>query len=105
MVKVLRAGEYEDGEVIERTTYKYSGITFLQLLGVVFITLKLCGVIDWSWWLVTLPLWIGIAVLLAVLAVVGVVGLFFLFLSGVLFPLFVLFGGRSGSKPNRSNGN
>jgi hypothetical protein len=28
------------------------------LLGVVFITLKLCGVIDWSWWWVTCPFWI-----------------------------------------------
>jgi len=39
------------------------------LLGVVFVTLKLLGVIDWSWWLVTLPFWGG-AVL--VLGVVGV---------------------------------
>ena len=39
------------------------------LLGVVFVTLKLLGVIDWSWWLVTLPFWGG-AVL--VLVVVGV---------------------------------
>lgn len=27
---------------------------------------KLGGVIDWSWWWVTLPLWGGLAVLLAV---------------------------------------
>ena len=33
------------------------GISFLSLLGVVFITLKLCGVIHWSWWLVLLPLY------------------------------------------------
>lgn len=24
---------------------------------IVFLTLKLSGVITWSWWLVTLPLW------------------------------------------------
>ena len=24
---------------------------------IVFLTLKLSGVIDWSWWWVTLPLW------------------------------------------------
>ena len=23
----------------------------------IFLTLKLCGVIAWSWWLVTAPLW------------------------------------------------
>lgn len=38
--------------------------SFLILLTIVFITLKLCGVINWSWWLVTLPLWGGWAVVL-----------------------------------------
>jgi len=27
------------------------------LLGVLFIILKLVGLIDWSWWYVTLPFW------------------------------------------------
>lgn len=26
-------------------------------LGIVFIVLKLCGVISWSWWWVTAPIW------------------------------------------------
>ncbi|WP_218032425.1 hypothetical protein [Paenibacillus humicus] len=39
------------------------------LLGVVFITLKLTGVIDWSWWWVTLPFWGGPAIL-AILATI-----------------------------------
>ena len=38
------------------------GLTFL-----LFLALKLCGVIDWSWWWVTSPLWIGGAFALAVL--------------------------------------
>lgn len=38
-----------------------NGITFLGLLAIVFITLKLCNVITWSWWWVTAPLWGGIA--------------------------------------------
>ena len=33
------------------------GINFFAVLGAVFIVLKLAGVIDWSWWTVTLPLW------------------------------------------------
>lgn len=33
------------------------GIGFLGLLAICFIVLKLCGVITWSWWLVTAPLW------------------------------------------------
>ena len=44
------------------------GALFLLFLG-----LKLGGVIDWSWWWVTAPLWGGLALFLAVLAVVGVV--------------------------------
>lgn len=34
------------------------------MLGVAFVVLKLCKVIDWSWWWVTLPFWGGIALLL-----------------------------------------
>lgn len=33
---------------------------FLGQLLLIFIVLKLCGVITWSWWLVLLPLWLGI---------------------------------------------
>lgn len=39
-----------------------NGIGFLGLLAIVFITLKLCNVINWSWWWVTSPLWGGVAV-------------------------------------------
>jgi len=35
------------------------GVSIAGLLGVVFVTLKLCGVISWSWWLVTMPFWLG----------------------------------------------
>lgn len=28
------------------------------ILGVVFVVLKLCGVISWSWWWVLAPFWI-----------------------------------------------
>ena len=34
---------------------------FAGLLTVLFIGLKLTGYITWSWWLVTLPLWGGLA--------------------------------------------
>ncbi len=37
------------------------GTSILGLLGIVFITLKLCGVINWSWWWVTAPFWGGAA--------------------------------------------
>jgi hypothetical protein len=43
-----------------------SGISFVGLLTIVFITLKLCGVISWSWLWVLSPIWIGWTILLAV---------------------------------------
>jgi hypothetical protein len=38
----------------------------LGLLGIVFVTLKLTGVIDWSWWWVTLPFWGGLALMMSI---------------------------------------
>ena len=42
-----------------------NGIGFLGLLAIVFITLKLCNVINW----VTSPLWGGVAVHFAIIAI------------------------------------
>lgn len=42
------------------------GIGFTGLLTVLFIGLKLTGVIAWSWWWVLSPLWIGLVLFLAV---------------------------------------
>ncbi len=36
--------------------------SFLPALTLIFITLKLTGTIDWSWWWVLAPLWIPIAI-------------------------------------------
>jgi len=36
------------------------GVGFCGLLAVAFIVLKLCKVIDWSWWWVLAPIWIPI---------------------------------------------
>lgn len=45
-----------------------SGINFFELLGVVFIVLRLCGVIDWPWVWVLAPIWVPICLwMLAVL--------------------------------------
>lgn len=32
-------------------------LTFWTAMFLVFLTLKLCGVLQWSWWWVTIPLW------------------------------------------------
>ena len=34
---------------------KSGGMGFVTILGIVFLILKLCNVIDWNWWLVCLP--------------------------------------------------
>ena len=34
------------------------GLSFSSVLFLVFLVLKLTDVIDWSWWLITAPLWI-----------------------------------------------
>jgi len=47
-----------------------NGIGLGSVLLVVFIALKLCGVIAWSWWWVMAPLW-GPLVVVCVLAVVA----------------------------------
>ncbi len=52
-----------------------SSVSIVGLLGVCFIVQKLCGVIDWSWWWVTLPFWVIIPVLLVIALVVGVCAL------------------------------
>lgn len=36
------------------------GIGFVGLLTITFIVLKLCNVINWSWWLVLSPIWISL---------------------------------------------
>lgn len=37
-----------------------SGIGFWGLLQIVFIVLKILGIINWSWWLVLIPVWISV---------------------------------------------
>lgn len=41
------------------------------ILFLIFLTLKLCGLIAWSWWWVTAPLWIPVLLIVILLAVVA----------------------------------
>lgn len=43
------------------------------ILFLIFMTLKLCGVITWSWIWVTAPIWAPILIVLTIFAVVGIV--------------------------------
>ena len=46
---------------------------FTGLLTILFIVLKLCGVIDWSWVWVLSPLWISVALFLVITIIVLIV--------------------------------
>jgi hypothetical protein len=48
--------------------------SFLPILALVFITLKLTGTISWSWWLVLLPLYGGLAALLILIVFMVLMG-------------------------------
>lgn len=40
------------------------GVSFVGLLQLAFIVMKLCGVISWSWWWILSPTWIIAGILL-----------------------------------------
>ena len=44
---------------------------FLSLLTILFIGLKLTNIIDWSWWLVLMPLYLMPIVAIAMVTVVA----------------------------------
>lgn len=48
------------------------GIGIFDVLGIIFIVLKLGGIIEWSWIWVLSPFWIGLclAVILIIIAVI-----------------------------------
>lgn len=60
---------------IQKTTS--SGFPFMAILGLIFITLKLCSVITWSWWWVLAPIWgpiaVGLTAFVIIQLIIGVV--------------------------------
>ena len=58
--------------------HMFPHIGFLQILTLIFITLKLIGKIAWSWWWVLSPIWIPMGLMFAVVgSFVGILFLFF----------------------------
>lgn len=64
-------------------TWKFSkgsgSIGFLNLLGLIFVTLKLAGVgavASWSWWAVLSPFWVPIAIAVVLILFLVTLGLF-----------------------------
>lgn len=54
-----------------------SSFPFFAILGLIFITLKLCSVISWSWWWILAPIWgpfataIGIILICCIILGIG----------------------------------
>lgn len=47
------------------------GTSLAVVVTIVFVVLKLVGVIDWSWWWVLSPLWIAFLLSVLVMLLVG----------------------------------
>jgi len=56
----------------EQVNINNGGTKLLNLLVVLFIALKLCGVITWSWWWVLSPIWISLGIAAVALTIVGI---------------------------------
>jgi len=61
-----------------KTKKSIFSIGFLDILGLIFITLKLTHFIDWSWWLVLLPVYgplvLVVGIILIILILVLIIG-------------------------------
>jgi len=49
-----------------------SGISFTSALTILFIGLKLCNVIHWSWWWVLSPIWISMSIAIFIIAILAI---------------------------------
>ena len=57
----------------DKVVVQKQGITWLGALCLLFIGLKLAGVINWSWWWVFAPIWGPIGLVLAIVALMAAV--------------------------------
>ena len=57
----------------DKKTYVTSGIGIPEVLTIIFVVLKLCGVINWSWLWVLSPIWISIGLALIIFIIVIII--------------------------------
>ena len=58
---------------MEKKTETRTGLGFAEALALLFIGLKLCGVIDWPWLWVLSPIWIQLIVLVIAVVIIEVI--------------------------------
>ena len=46
---------------------KSVGLGVIDIVQIVFIILKLCKLISWSWWVVLIPFWISLIMVIGIL--------------------------------------
>ena len=49
------------------------GLGIFGVLGIVFVILKLCSVINWSWWLVLLPFYGGFLFIFTIIFILTII--------------------------------
>lgn len=59
---------------MEKNNGSAGGVGFTGLLTIVFIVLKLCGVINWSWVWVLSPIWIVAILIILLVLLIGIFG-------------------------------
>jgi hypothetical protein len=77
---------------INKTTIVFKpAFDFGVILFVIFLMLKLCGIITWSWWWVVSPLWIPFCLILLFVCLVllvgttmGILGLFVVIIDAII---------------------
>ena len=73
VVKLAKIPIMSDGVIVLSNNdnhVNWNGISLGGILGVAFVVLKLCGVINWSWVWVLSPFWIGLAISIIVSIIV-----------------------------------
>ena len=55
-------------------TASSGGIGVLGVLQIIFVVLKILNIIDWSWWAVLIPTFIGLGITVLIFIVVFIIG-------------------------------
>jgi hypothetical protein len=64
-----------EDESMSETKIRIGTGTFCAVLFFILLIMKLTGYIDWSWWLITAPIWIPLVFVVVTLAIIGAITL------------------------------
>lgn len=78
---------------MEKIRYGSIGGSLLFVMFVGLLVLKLANIVAMSWWIVTLPLWIGFAMFVSILLIAIIVGIVLLGLYVVIIGVIAVFAG------------